>query len=405
MIYTSKKKGFLDFLKTGNWKYYTAFFVLFIAIIAVIITISVRSSKHTSDPSETDLADNSNTSETMEEYVSQRGKYKICINTANFQITAYSWNNETEVFKDTPDRYMEAAFLMFEPGSYEADSNVSYKNTWIKNEDNSYYRYVTDLGNGFIFHSASYNTMNDKNSLVVSDYESIGGTSSSPGITLQISDAKWIYENCSLDSIVYVYNDETEEVSTDLIKVIDIPNGITWDPTDTSAGSPWCQSHVEKLTSQPEISVTEGTPDSVILSYAKAYDNNNLDVSANIYITGGYNLNKAGEYSITYNISDIYGNTLRSVSKLTVNVPDETNDTESTDVISSESDSTVNEQTTADTSTTGATESSISEEQSTVIEETTATPSETASAEQTIPETTESPSESEEDVTIEDNNM
>ena len=40
MIYTSKKKGFLDFLKTGNWKYYTAFFVLFIAIIAVIITIS-----------------------------------------------------------------------------------------------------------------------------------------------------------------------------------------------------------------------------------------------------------------------------------------------------------------------------------------------------------------------------
>lgn len=82
----------------------------------------------------------------------------------------------------------------------------------------------------------------------------IGGKNNTPGITLSVADAKWIYEHCSFDSVITIYTDKNERHTLELIK---IPDGITWDPTDVTTGSPWVQTRIKSMDAPSTITIEE----------------------------------------------------------------------------------------------------------------------------------------------------
>ncbi len=365
MVYTSKRRRFRDFLKTRNWKYYAAFFLFFIALIAVIVVINYRY-RNNSNKQNTTVEETTTSNDVLDESNNSIGRYKLSINMAVNQITVYNWIEDEAAYSEQPCRYMICSVNQsLKEGSYSSVNSTSVKNSWINDSDETFYRYYTDYGNGISFHTAKYSENKNKNSLVIADYNTIGQSSENSGITLLCDDAKWIYENCSNDSEIYIYSDDTEEISDTVNDIITIPAGITWDPTDYSSGSPWCQTKLQSISANNKVTVVSNIAESQLLNYVTALDEDNNNVNVYVYITGKYDLSKAGTYSITYNIADIYGSYLtKSVTLIVEEAP-------------TQEETTTEEETTSIEETTSAKE-----------EETTTNTEEPASEDETEPETT-----------------
>ncbi len=330
MVYRSKRRKFNDFVRTGNWKYYLIFFVIFITIIATVVIIANKSDNHNLSNSTTDTITQTALPTTTEATVSNvKGKYLISINIANNIISIYSWDVDTDKFSSKPIKEMPAALPenMTEDEYHFVKDDLS-KSVWQQEADSEFYRYYTNFGGLFKFHSACYTIDGNKNSLDVNSYNCIGNSVSSNGIILLCQDARWIYENCSYASEIVVLSDEN--ATSDVIStIIPIPVGISWDPTDTSDGSPFCQTRLKDFNCTIQYSwAYVGDGADFLSKFVKAYDENGLDVSSYAYTTWEGVFPSEGTYDIPYFIADIYGNIMTDSIQVTIKVPEEETTTE-----------------------------------------------------------------------------
>jgi len=92
-------------------------------------------------------------------------------------------------------------------------------------------QWCTRIVGGVLFHSVFYNSYNDNDSLSVSAYNKLGTICSHGCVRLTAGDAKWIYDNCELDTKVVIYN---SSISGPFGKpsAVKLPSWHTWDPTD-----------------------------------------------------------------------------------------------------------------------------------------------------------------------------
>lgn len=333
MVYTSRRRKVYDFFKTGNTKYYIAFGFVFVAIITAFILIS-RSRLNSGNSTTTGNSNEEVTSSIINETEApdSKGRFKLCLNKATGQITVYAYDKNNELINE-PIRYILCSHSDILEGSYTG-SESSSKTGWYANSSDKYYRYVSDWGNGIFFRTAEYSTLNERNSLVVSEYQKIGAQPIESGIMLVLSDAKWIYENCSFDSELFVYSDIEEPIADSVIRTMAIPEGLFWDPSENIAGSPWNDTVLKSMSvTSDKIDVSLGISELGILKYVSVFDEEDNDCSSKVFVTGSYDLNKAGEYQITYNAVDLFGNHLTKQVRLTVidySIPSET-ETEETD--------------------------------------------------------------------------
>lgn len=331
MVYTSRKRNFRRFVKTHNLKYYFAFLAMVLAIVAAVVVIT-RNNRSDKRPDVTDetlkTSDETSGSETDTEPEVVRGIYRLCLNLETGCMAAYEWDVESEKFSENAARYMLFAARNITAGDFSAPYTGTSKSAWESSErKDRFYRYATSFGGKLVFHSPDYDTQGDRNSLIVESYSAIGEPhpeNLSDGITLTVADAKWIYENCSFESEISIYADKNERAPAPANRIIPIPDEIKWEPTDASHGTPWCQTEIEELTAPPVFELLLGAPVSVVLGSAKALDKSGTDVSEYIYISGEFDTDKAGVYSLTYNLIDIFGNHLQKPLKLTVKEPETT---------------------------------------------------------------------------------
>jgi lipoprotein-anchoring transpeptidase ErfK/SrfK len=105
------------------------------------------------------------------------------------------------------------------------------KYRWHELMGSCYGQWCTRITGGVLFHSVYYLTENDNTSLSVSAYNKLGTTCSHGCVRLTAGDAKWIYDNCSLNTTVIIYN---SSVSGPFGKpsAYTLSSGHTWDPTD-----------------------------------------------------------------------------------------------------------------------------------------------------------------------------
>ena len=93
----------------------------------------------------------------------------------------------------------------------------------------SYGQYCTRINGGILFHSvAGYNKTSYN--IHARDYNKLGSPASHGCVRLNVRDAKWIYDNCSLGTKVTI----SDSVATPFDKpaTIKIPASQNWDPTD-----------------------------------------------------------------------------------------------------------------------------------------------------------------------------
>ncbi|MDY4029162.1 MAG: hypothetical protein SOY46_07905 [Butyrivibrio crossotus] len=331
MVYISNRRGFKDFFKSRNTKFYIAIMIIFIAVVITTAIIIHKAKKYNDDKHNTSdtASENINSEPDSESATDIEGIYNIQINLSNYTITIKDYN-------DNFVRKMLCSFNSFEEGEYKNTGGTGLRNVWY-DDKNNFYRYYTDFGNGLIFHSALYSEKNNKNSLNSDEYNMIGGKNNTQGITLSVADAKWIYEHCSFDSVITIYTDKNERHTLELIK---IPDGITWDPTDVTTGSPWVQTRIKSMDAPSTITIEEKNSDlSNIKKQIKAFDTDNNDISDYLIISGNFNLNLHGKYQMEIRLIDIYGNDLRKDIELIVTEKETESETETETETETESES------------------------------------------------------------------
>lgn len=92
-------------------------------------------------------------------------------------------------------------------------------------------QWCTRIVGGVLFHSVFYNSYNNSDSLSVNAYNKLGTICSHGCVRLTAGDAKWIYDNCELNTKVIIYN---SSISGPFGKpsAVKLPSWHTWDPTD-----------------------------------------------------------------------------------------------------------------------------------------------------------------------------
>lgn len=107
------------------------------------------------------------------------------------------------------------------------------KYRWLRMEGYTWAQWCTQIQGNYLFHSVPNWTYNNFD-LEVHEYNQLGTTRSLGCIRLTCADAKWVYDNCSLGTQVFI---SAVEKSGPLKKPtsLKIPSWHTWDPTDPTA--------------------------------------------------------------------------------------------------------------------------------------------------------------------------
>ena len=104
---------------------------------------------------------------------------------------------------------------------------------WLRMEGFTWAQWCTQISGNYLFHSVPNWTYNNFD-LEVEEYNLLGQTRSMGCIRLTCKDAKWIYDNCSLGTEVFISGIE-ESGPLSKPSSIQIPSWHTWDPTDPTA--------------------------------------------------------------------------------------------------------------------------------------------------------------------------
>ncbi len=166
-----------------------------------------------------------------------------------------------------------------------------------------YGQYAVRIVGNILFHSSSYASM-EKDSLIATEFNKLGKSVSHGCIRLTVEDAKWIYDNCGYGTYVEIYEDE---VSGPLgkPKVIKVPEDTVWDPTDPDENNPWNDKKPSIEGVRNRIVINGNNVD--LLEGITATDTCGNDITDEITITGDYNLQEKGKYTITYKVTDLLG--------------------------------------------------------------------------------------------------
>ena len=117
-----------------------------------------------------------------------------------------------------------------------------------------YGQYCTRITGQILFHSVPYVNYNDNSSLEYWEYDRLGEARSLGCIRLTVADAKWIYDNCPLQTQVEFYGSYDPgplgKPSTPKISgAAEYLRG--WDPTDPDVNNPWRTQNVVQPTPTP----------------------------------------------------------------------------------------------------------------------------------------------------------
>lgn len=114
---------------------------------------------------------------------------------------------------------------------------------WLAFDGNQYGQYTKRIVNRIWFHSVMYNGKNPAN-LDWRAYNRLGTVCSHGCIRLEAGNAKWIYENCPVGTVVEIYDDAANPGPLGKPAAMKINGGDPrrgWDPTDPDPANPWLQ--------------------------------------------------------------------------------------------------------------------------------------------------------------------
>ena len=152
-----------------------------------------------------------------------------------YLIKVYKWSNYLIVYaKDEYGNYTVPVKAMITSCGNNTPEGTYYspnKFRWLTMVGGSKAQWCTQISGDYLFHSVPYRIADPTTLYTDIMYNYLGTTQSLGCIRLQAGDAKWVYDNCSLGTEIYI---TPYESSGPIAKpgFSPIPSWHTWDPTD-----------------------------------------------------------------------------------------------------------------------------------------------------------------------------
>lgn len=188
---------------------------------------------------------------------------------------------------------------------------------WLALEGDVYGQYATAITGSILFHSVPYFTQN-KGDLEIEEYNKLGQSVSAGCVRLAVIDAKWIYDNCSENTYVEIFESDYDgPLGKPVAAVISSGGSVgNWDPTDPDRDNPY----------MGNIPVILGGYDREVERYSNfdvtsgvtALDSTGKDVTNYMKVDGEVDLNTCGIYKVTYSVKDETGITGAATANIIV---------------------------------------------------------------------------------------
>lgn len=172
------------------------------------------------------------------------------------------------------------------PGNYRLRAKYEWR--WL--EGANYGHYNSSISSNYLFHSVPYEQQYNAGSLLKNEYKKLGHKASHGCMRLCIRDAKWIYDNVPIDTIVSIVNTKMDKVEAEPIPPeIDDPKYLGWDPSDKwSEGNPYyvngefvtTATTTESTTTTTTEATTTTTTTAPTTSTKTAENSSNSDIAA-----------------------------------------------------------------------------------------------------------------------------
>jgi len=108
-------------------------------------------------------------------------------------------------------------------------------------------QYTTTIVGDILFHSVPYTEMGNPASLEWEEFDKLGEAASLGCIRLQVTDAKWIYDNADkIRGVQFVGSDVLPLGKPEAMKISGYEDLRDWDPTDTNPENPWLYADISE---------------------------------------------------------------------------------------------------------------------------------------------------------------
>lgn len=241
--------------------------------------------------------------------------YSIKVNRSTNTVTVYTYDDKGDFV--VPVRAMVCSCGKFDKDNITpvGDYSVYFKDRWHALFGDVYGQYVTGFSGHYLFHSVPYkNTV--VNTLETAEFNKLGTNASQGCVRLMAADAKWIYDNCDMDTPVSVVDEPKENDPLGTPPTIKIASTSNWDPTDPDTRNPYRKK-------SPEISGAESLVIKVGSKYdpkkgIKATDTCGNDITDKLTVIENVITTKPGKYYVTYKVEDDMHVSARKTISVTV---------------------------------------------------------------------------------------
>lgn len=238
--------------------------------------------------------------------------YSIDVHRNQNCVTVYTYDENGDY--TVPVRAMVCSAGL-DGATVTGDFSIYYNTQWNPLAGSVYGKYTSGFYGDYLFHSVPYYYASS-DTLKTSEYNKLGENASMGCIRMAVADVKWVYDNCPVGTPVYVFDSDSVGPlgKPESMNITDLNNG--WDPTDDHSENPY-NSKKPVISGASDIQINKG--DSIdLLSGVTAVDTCDNDITSKITIQGNVYNNKAGEYIVTYTVTDAMYRTDRVDIKVTV---------------------------------------------------------------------------------------
>ncbi len=229
----------------------------------------------------------------------EAGNYYIKVNKATNVITVY-----------TKDDKPYTAFVC--SAGYATPLGTFYtmnKYSWWILDGPSYGQYCTRITGSILFHSVWYYEQNKTTQSYV-QYNKLGSLASHGCVRVTTAAAKWIYDNCPLQTKVIIFNGSSSDDPLGKPSAIKVNSGVRmgWDPTDPDPNNTYSTKNTMPRISVKSRNVTAQYNGTFTPVEMTAYDSAGNQLSnAWIRASGTVNTKQMGSYPVTYSVTDSFG--------------------------------------------------------------------------------------------------
>ena len=239
--------------------------------------------------------------------------YKVTVNRRTNTVTVYTYDENGDYVVPVRAMICSCGEFTDENITPEGTYAVYFKKPWHPLFDDVYGQYVTGFSGPYLFHSVPY-AKASADTLKSEEFNKLGTNASQGCVRLMTADARWIYKNLKMDTVVEVIDKTASSDPLGTPEKITVTEAIKWDPTDPNKRNPY-KTKMPTIDGVWDVTIEEGSKYECKVT---AVDSCWQDITDKVRVTGNVITTKKGKYLMTYSVTDNLGKTAEKTVTVTV---------------------------------------------------------------------------------------